>query len=197
MWCAHQIINYVHCNLILAGAVPSNVIQPRKCLVQSNLIKSRMNILITSVSACPPLFSLVAKSHSFLQFLGENQDAARLPPIIFHPALFAPRTSFLHSRENSFWICGESGTSPIWYSAYSQRNGRWPVVEAVLVALTTIYDTWRLPSSHAEDKMFLCYQQMFLCYKQILQNTINKYNNLQYLTSTENKINMFEAKWND
>ena len=123
MWCAHQIINYVHCNLILAGAVPSNVIQPRKCLVQSNLIKSRMNILITSVSACPPLFSLVAKSHSFLQFLGENQDAARLPPIIFHPALFAPRTSFLHSRENSFWICGESGTSPIWYSAYSQRNG--------------------------------------------------------------------------
>ena len=68
------------------------------------------------------------------------------------------------------------------------------VVEAVLVALTTIYDTWRLPSSHAEDKMFLCYQQMFLCYKQILQNTINKYNNLQYLTSTENKINMFEAK---
>ena len=197
MWCAHQIINYVHCNLILAGAVPSNVIQPRKCLVQSNLIKSRMNILITSVSACPPLFSLVAKSHSFLQFLGENQDAARLPPIIFHPALFAPRTSFLHSRENSFWICGESGTSPIWYSAYSQRNGRWPVVEAVLVALTTIYDTWRLPSSPPQDKMLLCYQQMFLCYKQILQNTINKYNNLQYLTSTENKINMFEAKWND
>ena len=203
MWCAHQIINYVHCNLILAGAVPSNVIQPRKCLVQSNLIKSRMNILITSVSACSPLFSLVAKSHSFLQFLGENQVAARLPPIIFHPALFAPRTSFLHSRENSFWICGESGTSPIWYSAYSQRNGPglwWAklclcvcmlvclyacvlVVEAVLVALTTIYDTWRLPSSHAEDKMFLCYQQRFLCYKFCLQYTIKKYNNLHYLSS--------------
>ena len=57
------------------------------------------------------------------------------------------------------------------------------VVEAVLVALTTIYDTWRLPSSHAEDKMFLCYQQRFLCYKFCLQYTIKKYNNLHYLSS--------------
>ena len=43
------------------------------------------------------------------------------------------------------------------------------MAEAVLVALTTIYDTRRLRSFPAEDKIFLCCKQIF--------HTIDKYFN--------------------
>ena len=121
------------------------------------------SINITSVPVFCLLLSplsppLVAKSHSFLQFLGGNQHAARVPPIIFHPCLVcAAQKRFLHSRENSFiCICGESLGRHLQYDIQhtEQRNGPWPVPEAVLVALTTIYDTWRHTSS-AEDRILL------------------------------------------
>ena len=104
--------------------------------MQSNLIKSRMNILITSVSACPPLFSLVAKSHSFLQFLGENQDAARLPPIIFHPCLVcAAHKLFAFARKLFLNLRGKRHVSNMIFSILAKKWSRAVVGQTVLVCL--------------------------------------------------------------
>ena len=152
------------------------------------------SINITSPSFLSP-YSLVAKSHSFLQFLGGNQNAARAPPIIFHPCLVCAQKRFLHLRENSFCkICGESAAPPIWYSAYLQRNGGWPVAEAVLVALTTIYDTRRLRSFPAEDKIFLCCKQIsYTIYKYFNIGSTNTaiYDTRKSAAFIEIKINMY------
>ena len=178
------------CNLILALAVPCNVIHPWCSVTWCSKMGPGWifwSINITSVPVfclllSPP--SLVAKSHSFLQFLGGNQHAARVPPIIFHPCLVcAAQKRFLHSRENSFLhLRGQLGAAPpIWYSAYSQRNGPWPVAVAVLVALTTIYDTRRHTSS-AEDRIPLLSTNIFMISTNTFMPSTNK-SNLRYVAA--------------
>ena len=150
--------------------------------MQSNLIKSRMNILITSVSACPPPLLSRCQVPQFSAVSRRKSGCSEAAPNNFPPCLVcAAHKLFAFARKLFLNLRGKRHVSNMIFSILAKKWSRAVVgqtvfvclyacvlvVEAVLVALTTIYDTWRLPSSHAEDKMFLCYQQMFLCYKQI------------------------------
>ena len=122
MWCAHQIINYVHCNLILAGAVPSNVIQPRKCLVQSNLIKSRMNILITSVSACPPPLLSRCQVPQFSAVSRRKSGCSEAAPNNFPPCLVcAAHKLFAFARKLFLNLRGKRHVSNMIFSILAKK----------------------------------------------------------------------------
>ena len=172
--------------MISALAVPCNVIHPWKCLVQCNLMQRWgagwifWSINITSVPVfclLSPSSVLVAKSHSFLQFLGGNQHAARVPPIIFHPCLVCAQKLFAFARKLFLNLRGKRHVSNMIFSILAKK---WSLACGRSCACSVNNNLRYVAAAlfSAEDKIFFCCKQIFSCHQQIFQYTINKYKNL-------------------